>query len=201
MEGAPAAWENGRAIPLGLRAEPAPQLPAPGPSLFPRWKAGPEKATGSLLPSRAPSSRGRAAGGAASALEIPPRSRARSPLAGSPGRSGSAGHCQPLGPATAAARGKTRACPAAGAQFRGEKGNHPPPPQHTSPTFQDRSFPSIHPHPARGPARFGLPSPRGLEPRGPYFLKSLKRTVICFSCNTLTLLILQHDTGVSLGLI
>lgn len=60
---------------------------------------------------------------------------------------------------------------------------------------------SLHPPRRRpGPSPPGA-SPRGLEPRGPYFLKSVVRTVIHFSCNTLTLLILQHDTGVSLCLI
>lgn len=32
VEGVPAAWENGRAIPLGLRAEPAPQHSSSGPA-------------------------------------------------------------------------------------------------------------------------------------------------------------------------
>lgn len=169
MEGVPAAWEKGRAIPLRLGAEPAPQPSPSGPEPLPLVEGG--SPGGDRFPATLED-----------ALRTEPRRCWRSLR-----RAGRAPHALP---------GPARLCgaPAASEPRPGRRPGLAPPPRSLPlgggggnphpPTLNDRPVIPSYPRPA-----CLQPSPRGLNPRGPSFLKGLAHTVIYFSCNILTLLI------------
>lgn len=165
MEGAPAAWENGRAIPLGLRAEPAP--PPPAALIFgPRTASHDRRRVLRRLPvPRYPVGPHPPADAQRAGPQLPRRSLRGSgiaPPARSPGGSGSAG-AFPASGSRGCGTGGQQACPVAGLCSAGRRESpHPPKNPHT--TFQGRSFPSTAPFPCPATLGFlqGAWSPRAL---------------------------------------